>query len=179
MNNKISTKSLVLASILTALSIILTRVLSIQVTESMRIGFGALPLIICGILLGPLLGGLAGFAADMIGVMINLGGAAIHLGFTLSSVLTGFIPGLIAILLYKKRESNSINVTIILSILLVYGLVHLLLNSLWLSGLYGTPFKVLVYSRALKVVLEGVLTGILLKIVFSKVISRSPVLTKF
>lgn len=167
-----------MASVLTALSVVLTRLLSVNITESMRIGIGPMPLILCGILCGPLLGAMAGLAADLVGIMINLGGASMHFGFTLSSVLTGFIPGLLAIYFLKDKK-QGLNLTIILSTLLVYGFVHLILNSYWLNGLYGTPFNVLVVSRAPKVIIEGVLVAILIRIAFLKVFSLDRLKAKF
>ncbi len=75
MKNKILINNLVKAAMLTALSIILSRILGIQLTQDIKISFGTLPLMLSGILFGPLLGALSGLAADLIGIMINLGGA--------------------------------------------------------------------------------------------------------
>lgn len=167
MNKKISTRGLVIAAVLTALSVILTRVFSFQLTNEMRIGIGPLPIIMVGIIFGPFFGALSGLSADLIGFMINAGGQ-FHAGFTFSSVLTGFIPGIIAFYIIKNK---TINFKIILSILSVYGLVHLILNSYWLKGLYGTPFFALVVSRALKVAIEAVVVGIILEILMARFIN--------
>lgn len=52
---------------------------------------------------GSVAGGLAGLVGDVLGVIINSHGAPmIHPGFTLSSVLTGALPGIIVILSGKK-----------------------------------------------------------------------------
>ncbi len=94
MNKKISVDSLVKAAMLTALSIIFSRFFGIFITPTIKFSFGHLPLMLAGMLLGPIPGALAGLAADLIGVAINAGGTP-HFGFTLVSVLTGLIPGLI------------------------------------------------------------------------------------
>ena len=170
MNKKFTTKNLVMAGVLTALSVILTRLFSVQLTESMRIGIGPLPIFMVGIAFGPLLGAISGLGADLIGFMINAGGQ-FHLGFTMSSILTGLIPGLMACYFLKKKK--NLNLTIILSIVLVYGVVHLILNSYWLNGLYGTPFTTLVAARATKVVIEAVVVGIILEILMRRFIKYS------
>lgn len=169
MNKKISTRNLVITAVLTALSVILTRVFSVQLTNEMRIGIGPLPIIMVGIAFGPLLGALSGLSADLIGFMINAGGQ-FHAGFTFSSLLTGLIPGIIAFYFLKNK---SLNQKIILSILGVYGLIHLILNSYWLNGLYGTPFITLVTARALKVMIEAIIVGVILKILMKRFISIS------
>lgn len=114
MNKKlINTKALVGASLLTAISIILTRVFSIMVPlaglPALRIEFGMLPLIITGILYGPFWGGLAGIIADLIGVMINPMGAYFP-GFTLSSMLWGALPGILYSLVKKNNFKINYNI---------------------------------------------------------------------
>ena len=111
MNKKFTTRKLVMAGVLTALSVILTRLFSVQLTESMRIGIGPLPILMVGIAFGPILGAISGLSADLIGFMINAGGQ-FHLGFTMSSLLTGLIPGLVACYFLKKKK--NLNLTIIL-----------------------------------------------------------------
>src|SRR5699024_7181885 len=95
--NKISTKTLVQASFLTALSIVLTRLLSFLPKDTIRLGFGELPLMISGFLFGPIVGGISGATADVIGLMINPMGPP-HPGITISTMLWGIIPGLYMII---------------------------------------------------------------------------------
>lgn len=160
-----------MTAVLTALSIVITRLLSVQITPELRIGFGPLPLILVGILYGPLLGGLSGLAADIVGIMITLLGA-FHPGFSLSAILTGLIPGVVSKVFYKDRTKSNLNKTIIISVVLVYGFVHLILNSFWVSQLYGTPLTVLIAGKFVKVIIEGIITGILLKLVYEKAFTR-------
>lgn len=126
---KINTKSLVSASLLTAISIILTRALSIIIPiaggQALRIGFGGVPIMIAGILFGPLVGALTGVTADLVGVLINPMGPYFP-GFTLSAGLSGFIPGLFYHYVFKNRnrENKFINYTI------VNGLIVILLSLL-------------------------------------------------
>ena len=169
MKNKILVNNLVKAAMLTALSIILSRVLGIQITPNIKISFGTLPLMLTGILFGPMLGALSGLASDLIGIMINIGGTY-HPGFTLGAILTGMVPGII--FKYGKKKDLSIKVLILLVILFVYGINHGLLTPLWLTQLYGTPYKVLLAGRAVKVIPDAIVNYILLLLVYEKLIPK-------
>lgn len=145
-SNRLSTKKLVVASLLAGLSIILTRFASIMLAGgTIRLGFGSLPLILSGIVLGPFAGALTGIVSDLLGVLIMSQGS-FHPGFTLSAALTGMIPALVVMASPKKKFSFA---TIAIANLLVYVVVSLGLNSYWLSQLFGRAFIVLVSGRAL------------------------------
>lgn len=168
MNKKFSTKTLVLAAVLTALSVVLTRFFSVQLTSTMRIGIGPLPIIMSGIILGPIFGGMVGLVADLIGFLINPGGS-FHLGFTFSSVLTGVLPGIVAMLVNK--DNNRLNLTIFLSVIAVYLPVHLFLNTLWLMVLVHRGFWIIFSERALKVAIESVAVGFILSLIMKKMMA--------
>lgn len=168
MDKKISTKVLVSSAILAAISIILTRFFSIMLTENLRIGLGTLPIMLSGLMFGPFAGAISGIVADLVGVMINPMGTY-HLGFTISSMLQGLIPGIVSLFLMKEKNKLSL-VNLLLSTALVYFGVHLLLNTLWLSQLQGVNYFTLLYIRVLKVVIEAVVTAVVLKIVYDAVV---------
>lgn len=166
MNRQISVKKLTKAAILTALAIVLTRFFSFVIAGNLRIGIGTLPIMLSGIYLGPVLGILTGISSDLIGIVINAQGTP-HLGFTLSSALAGALPGMVFLLIKgNAREKSTLKV--LLSVLLVYGFVHLGLNSLWLSGLMKTTYSFQIVTRALKVAIESAIAFILLKIIIEK-----------
>lgn len=146
----ITTRKMVMASFLTALSILFTRFLYIMLpiagSQTLRLSFGETPIMISGMLFGPLLGGLTGIAADLIGVIINPQGAYFP-GFTLSSVLWGVIPGFIG--MYLKKSNKDRDYSIINSIIifvLVYGLIKLFLAKNILTIKDGNLF---LYGKAI------------------------------
>ena len=101
--NKLDIKTITLMAMLTAISIILTRFLSIDIlNKTTRIGFGSTPIIFSGVFLGPVAGGIVGALSDLLGMFIAPSGPY-HPGLTVSSALTGIIPGLIAYFMPKKR----------------------------------------------------------------------------
>lgn len=150
MKAKLNVRSMVQASFFAALSIILTRLVSIMVTPTLRLGLGELPLIMSGILFGPIIGAATGFVADMIGFMINPQGV-FHLGFTISSILWGMIPGLISINLMNKKDFiRSISLPKVLIIVAISRIIIAVgLNTYWLSQLFGKAYIVLFFERVI------------------------------
>lgn len=153
--NKLSTRSMALAAIFAAMNIVLTRAGVIMLFGGVvRLSLGKLPLILSGLLLGPFAGGLAGLVGDVLGVIINSHGAPmIHPGFTLSSVLTGALPGIIVTLSGKKRSSLF---NVLTSNIVVLILVNFILDAIWLSQMYGNPYLVVFHTRLVPHIVIGI-----------------------
>jgi len=136
-----STRRLVYLSFMIALSIILTRIFSIRIAiggvEGIRIGFGGLPIILASVLFGPLAGGIVGAVSDVLGYLINPMGAYMP-HFTLTSFLTGFIPGLIVHYLFKQRINY---LTLLIAIAVGQVISSVILVPLFLEMLFAVPFK--------------------------------------
>lgn len=159
---KMSTTILVQTGFLVAISIVLTRVLSLMPTNTLRLSLGEVPLMISGFLFGPVIGGIAGAAADLIGIAINPMGPP-HFGFTLSSMLWGIIPGLFVVLFRKGKTDNpytKFNITMVVGICII--LISLGLNTYWLSNLYGKGFLVMLPGRAIAAVVNIPLQSIII-----------------
>ncbi len=134
----ISTKEVVIMGLLIAVSIVLSRFLSIP-AWNFKIGFAFLPIALGAILLGPIQGAFIGAVADFIGAILFPIGAYFP-GFTLTAGLVGMTYGL---LLHR----NQIKKNIILAVVLVQFLGTVLLNSFWIATLYGVSFAVLLPTR--------------------------------
>jgi len=144
---KISTKKIAYLSFLTALTIILTRILSIRIpiagVEGVRIGFGALPIIFAGVAFGPVAGGIVGALGDLLGYFINPMGAYMP-HFTFTSFLTGFIPGVMVFYVLKRCRTLPI---IFISIAVGQIISSLILVPYFINTLFGVPFTVLMPPR--------------------------------
>lgn len=142
-----SIKKLVYSSFLIALSIILTRLLSLRFAiggvEGIRIGFGSLPIIFGGIMLGPLAGGIIGAISDILGYFINPIGAYMP-HFTLTSFLTGFLPGLLIYYVFNKNISYF---SLFIAIAAGQIISSVILVPLFLDILFGVPFKVSILPK--------------------------------
>ena len=156
-----NTKILTLTGLLIASEVVLSRFLSIN-AWNIRIGFGFLPIALAGMLLGPLYAGIAAAAADVLGAVLFPTGPFFP-GFTLTAFLTGAVFG---IFLFKKRSPFRVLCAVLINQLVL----SLLLNSLWISILYGSPFLPLLGTRAVQ-------TAILIpvQLIVISVILRTPV----
>lgn len=142
-NRVLSTKSLVLASLFVGLNIILTRLGAIMLfNNTVRLSFGNIPLVLSGLVLGPIPGFLTGVVSDVLGFLINSHGGAYHPGFTISAGLSGAIPGIIV--MFRKKVDLF---EIVSSNLMIYFLISGAMNTLWLTQLMGTGFWVLLPAR--------------------------------
>jgi len=147
-SGRISTKVLVMASFFVGINIILSRIGAIMLfNNSVRMSFGNVPLIISGIILGPLAGLMTGVVSDLLGFLINSHGGAYHPGFTISAGLTGLIPGLIVLAGARFGFQKFSLSTVVASNVLVYLLISGFFNTLWLTHLLGTGFWVLFPAR--------------------------------
>ena len=66
-----NTYALTVCALLTALSVILARLLTIIPSEISRFSLEAVPILLAGLLFGPVPGAAVGFAADFIGCLFS------------------------------------------------------------------------------------------------------------
>ena len=140
MNKKRILIRLTVIALLTALTVILNRFGSIM-TADIKIGFSFVPIMLCGMLFGPLWGGVcAGLGDILAAILIPVGPP--HLGITATAVLSGIIYGFIGIAA-ERLKGNAIYLTLSAALILTEKLVcTLLINSFWISGMTGNPYLV-------------------------------------
>lgn len=132
------THRLVLMAMFAAVQIVLSRFLSINLWN-LKIGFSFIPVVIAGILLGPVSAGLVGLVSDVIGATLFPIGTFFP-GFSLTSFITSFGYGFF---LYKNQSMKNIVAAVLFSE--IVGTIFL--NTLWISMLYGTPFVAVLIPR--------------------------------
>ena len=135
---RFSTRKLTAMGLLIALEIVLSRFLSIN-AWNIKIGLSFLPVAAAGILLGPLEAGIVGALADFLGALLFPIGAYFP-GFTLTAFLTGLVYGLF---LRGGRSFWRVAAAVGIN----QGVLSLLLNTLWISLLYGSPYGPLLATR--------------------------------
>jgi len=144
-----NTKKLARLSFLIALSIILTRILSLRIAiggvEGIRIGFGALPVIFAGIAFGPLAGGIVGAISDIVGYFINPMGAYMP-HFTFTVFLTGFIPGILMRIIGGNKGSYW---QLLVAIAAGQIVSSVILVPIFLQMLFGVPFEVTILPKVI------------------------------
>lgn len=99
-----------------------------------------------GIVLGPVPAILVCGFGDILGYMLNPGGGAYFFGFTVSAMLGGLIYG---ICLYKRDKKYAIW-WIVLAVFLVTLFVNMILNTYWLSVMYGKAYQIFAAARIIK-----------------------------
>ena len=132
---KIPVTILAYAGVLVAMNILLSRVFTINLGNSIRINFSAAPVFLSGIWFGPFIGGLTGIAADLMGCVVS-----------------GYAPfPLIGMLRTKKAETYFESIISYLRVVFVLGITMAVtsqgITTFALSQAYGTPLGVLFFSR--------------------------------
>lgn len=121
-------------ALLVALQVVLARFISIN-PMGIRIGFSFIPVMIAAYLFGPISAGAVSALADFIGALLFPTGP-FHPGFTVMAFASGVISGL---LLDMRCENNAKYwLKAVLSIVINNLVFGLLVNSFWLSQLYGS-----------------------------------------
>ncbi len=145
-------KKIILAALLLAMSIVLSRFLSIK-TPIVTIGFSFVPTMLCAIWLGPKWTILLNVLADLIGATLFPFGSY-FIGYTITTAVAGAIYG---VLLYKKEEDSYTDkqfiIRVILASILVTVIANIGLNTLWISITTGKAFMVLISARIIKEVI--------------------------
>ena len=141
MKRKFDTKMLVTAALLIAMQIILSRFLSIN-AWNLKIGFAFTAVFVAAYLYGPWFAAVVAAIADVVGASLFPSGAFFP-GFTVTAVLTGMVFGLF---LYEIQSPLRIIVAVAIDQLIL----GLLLNSYWISVLYGSPYVPLLATRAIQ-----------------------------
>ena len=149
------THSIVLMAMLVAIQVILSRFLSINLWN-LKIGFSFVPIAMAGMLLGPLGAGLTGAVADLIGATLFPSGTFFP-GFTLTAFITAFGYGFF---LQKKQNMPNILAAVLFSE--IVGTI--LLNTLWISIMYGAPFVAVMIPRIGQAIGMAIVEVIVIKI---------------
>ena len=139
MQAKLSVRMIAFIGVLTALYVVLSRFLSIINTPTIRIGLGFLPIVLAAIVLGPWQAGVVAALGDIVGALVHPVGPYFP-GFTVTAFFSGLILGL---LIYKKK-----NIFITILAVVIHQLVFsLLIDTIWISILYGASYTGYVLTR--------------------------------
>lgn len=141
-----STRTVTNLSLLTAVSIVLTRLFAVAVPIGghtvLRLSFGEIPIMLAGVLFGPLAGAVTGAAADLIGYLINPFGGPFFPGFTVTAALTGLVAG---VMLSKETRYTWQKMGLMVAVNDLLNSV--VLNTIWLVILYGLDVRVILPTR--------------------------------
>ena len=140
---------------LVAVHVLLSRILSVN-AWNMKIGLAFLPVYAAAYLYGPWIAAIVGWLGDLIGALIFPIGPYFP-GFTLSCALTGVIFGL---LLKGGKPLKSV----IAAVAMDQVFIGLLMNTFWISLLYGSPFLQLMEIRAVQAAIMFILETVVIRL---------------
>ena len=150
-HSKLSVRTLTMLALLTAMSIIFARVLTVS-TGFLRFNLGALPTHLAAVWFGPAGGFAVGAVADLIGG--TLSGYSINPLITLGAGSVGLVSGL----LFQKLSSLRLGLRLQISILAGHLVGSVVINSLALPIFYGYQWPVLAARIPNAIVLSAVNT---------------------
>ena len=129
---RISTRMLVTLALLAAIEVVLARFIVPMPSATMRFSIEAVPIVIAGLLFGPVPGALVGLVGDVVGCLFS--GYGFNPVFSVPPVLIGVCAGLMRFLLYEKVSY----LRILISFLPAVVLGSVFWQSYWLSFFYGS-----------------------------------------
>lgn len=165
-------KKIILSALLLALTIVLSRFLSIN-TPLLVIGFSFVPVGIAGFLLGPKYASIISGLSDLIGALLFPFGT-FFIGFTISAIVKGLIYGLI---LYKDELNNKqLIIRLVIACSLVILIPDMIMNAIWLVIMYDKAFIAVLSAR---IIPELIMLPIQIITLFAIINAIRPVIKKY
>lgn len=136
------TSTIVTMALLISIKIVLG-LLTISISDKLKISISFIPIAAIGVLFGPIAGAIAGFVGDIIGFVVNPGSGAFFFGYTITAVISGLTWGIV---LYEERVSVK---RILLCKIFINIVLNVALNSFWIYLTTGKaviaymPFRIL------------------------------------
>ena len=165
--NRFSVRTIAFCALLTAMSIVLARVVGVPVGNDVRVSFEAVPIILAGLLFGPVAGGLVGFCADLLGSLMTFGFTPM---LCLPPILVGVCCGLIRGWL---RDRMSLPRMIITLLVIFFG-AYVFWQSFALTYVFGGEssfwqnYLVRVGMRSIQFSLTAIADAVIVHLLFGR-----------
>lgn len=151
-----SLKILVCAAILCGMSIVFGKYLAINITQSFRLSFENLPVLVAGVFFGPFVGAAVGGVADIVGCLMV--GYTINPVITLGAVCVGLISGLV-VKIFKDRLNL---VSLLLAVFLSHAAGSVIVKTIGIWWFYSSPFIYTLLMRSLIYLVTGMLEFVII-----------------
>jgi ECF transporter S component (folate family) len=146
-------RTLIIMALLAALGAVFSAYLSIELAptgfKTVEISLTPIPVILAGMLFGPLAGGIVGFVADTAGFFMGVQNGAYNPVFSVTMALFGVIAGLYFL---KSQKPGIWRVTAVS--LTSQIICSVMLNTLAIALFYGAPLMVLLPTRLVAAAIE-------------------------
>lgn len=158
-----TTQTMVYCAVLTALGVVLARLVGLMPSSASRYSIEAVPTVLAGILFGPLPGAMVGFAADFIGCLFSPYGY--NPIFCVPPILYGLCAGLFRPMLAKRVTLPRLLLTLLPAV--VFGSVlyqSATLAYMYYEGAFFAGFLLNLGSRSVQFAITMVVDGVLLRL---------------
>ena len=147
---------LAVSAFLAALSIICGKYLALSLGNVLRFSFENLPIMLAGMMFGPVAGALVGAVADVIGcIMVAY---PINPLVTLGAACIGLLGGL----LFHVTKKLPLLWKTCITVILTHLVASVIIKTFGLAAYYDMPFHILMLWRLLNYVIVGVAEWLLL-----------------
>ena len=153
-------KMLAVMGVLIALEVVIAQFVTFRPTQSIKLSLDFIPIVIAGILYGPVPALIISILADVLGAFLFPVGPYFP-GFTVTAALTGLLYGALL-------HENQTMTRAALAVGVQQWVLSLGLNTYWLHVLYGMPYLPTLLGRLVQV---GIMTVV--QIVFIPIIART------
>ncbi len=171
-NNRNSLRAITSGAMMAALSIILERILALMPasnTMDIRISLSNVPIILAGILISPIIGGIAGVVSDVVGCLIS--GYPPFPILTFAPFVTGFLPGMIMRFYNHGVKYSFVKVALAIAVSHVFS--SMLITTYGLCVMRGVNFVPMLITRlpsmGANLVIDITLVYLLLKTPITKI----------
>ena len=147
---------LAVSAFLAALSIVCGKYLALPVGNVLRFSFENLPILLAGMMFGPITGALVGIVADILGcVMVAY---TINPLVTLGAACIGFLGGV----LFRLTKKLPLLWQTCITVILTHLVASVIVKTFGLAAYYDMPFHILLLWRLLNYAVVGVVEWLLL-----------------
>lgn len=147
---------LAVSAFLAALSIVCGKYLALPVGNVLRFSFENLPILLAGMMFGPIAGMLTGVVADLIGCVLVA--YPINPVVTLGAACIGLLSGL----LFRLTKKMPLLWQTCITVIITHLAASVIVKTYGLAQYYDMPFHVLMLWRLLNYVIVGVAEWLLL-----------------
>jgi ECF transporter S component (folate family) len=147
---------LAVSAFLAALSIICGKYLALPVGNVLRFSFENLPILLAGMMFGPITGALVGIVADLLGcVMVAY---TVNPLVTLGAACIGLLGGV----LFRLTKKLPLLWQTCITVILTHLVASVVVKTFGLAAYYDMPFHILLLWRLLNYAIVGVAEWLLL-----------------
>ncbi len=149
-----------ISALFCAMSIVFGKYLAINVTDNIRLSFENLPILMAGMFFGPIIGGMVGLVADLLGCLM-VGYTPIPL-VMVGATTVGVVSGCMAWYVYPRQLQALGSLRVYVPVFVAHVIGSVLIKSVGLSHFYASPLPITLGWRAVTYLILGIAEGLII-----------------